>query len=120
MSIKTNYNGGFEQGLLEIAKEEDVISENDSKRLDYLKSLPQNQYVEKVIFTNPLDFSLKEYISAAEKNAIGEAKKQNRIIAKSMHKLAFIQALKEGKYIPPERLEEYQKLNQKKNKGRAL
>lgn len=41
--IVTHLNGGIEQALLQIAEEEGCLSENDRKRLEYLKEQPQNR-----------------------------------------------------------------------------
>lgn len=46
MSIKTNYNGGFEQGILEIMEKENLLSLKDKKRLQFLKSLDQKINIE--------------------------------------------------------------------------
>lgn len=37
------YNGGIEQGLLQLAEDENCLSDKDKERLEYLKSLPQNR-----------------------------------------------------------------------------
>jgi len=36
-------NGGIEQALLEVVKETQGLTEEEQKRLDHLKSLPQNR-----------------------------------------------------------------------------
>lgn len=36
-------NGGIEQALLQLASDDNVISESDKQRLEYLKSLPQSR-----------------------------------------------------------------------------
>ena len=46
MSIKTNYNGGFEQGILEIMEKENLLSDPDKIRLAQLRTKPQDVYIE--------------------------------------------------------------------------
>ncbi|MGE5860303.1 MAG: hypothetical protein ACM34J_07100 [Ignavibacteria bacterium] len=41
--IKIIRNGGLEEGLLEMAEKEGLISEKDKIRLAYLKSLPRDR-----------------------------------------------------------------------------
>jgi hypothetical protein len=38
-----HFNGGIEQALLQLANDDNVISESDKQRLEYLKSLPQSR-----------------------------------------------------------------------------
>lgn len=43
-SYKHHSNGGFEQGILQVMEDEGLLkNETDKKRLDFLKSLPQNR-----------------------------------------------------------------------------
>lgn len=37
-------NGGIEQAFLQLAAEDNLLSEADKQRLEYLKSLPQARY----------------------------------------------------------------------------
>jgi len=41
--IKIIRNGGIEQAFLEIANEDNLLNDNDKKRLSYLQSLNQNR-----------------------------------------------------------------------------
>ena len=43
---KRIYNGGIEHGLLLAAKEDGLLSESDEIQLNYLESLPKNQWLE--------------------------------------------------------------------------
>lgn len=43
-SYKHHRNGGFEQGMLQVMKDEGLLkNESDKDRLEFLKSLPQNR-----------------------------------------------------------------------------
>jgi len=43
-SYKHHRNGGFEQGFLQVMKDEGLLkNEADKDRLEFLKSLPQNR-----------------------------------------------------------------------------
>ena len=43
---KTHFNGGIEQAFLQLANEDNLLSDADKKRLDHLQGLPQNRVEE--------------------------------------------------------------------------
>ena len=62
-STITHRNGGIEQGFLQIMSDEGILTDADKKRLEYLKSLPQNRteilYSQDILIEERLENAIK-------------------------------------------------------------